>query len=77
VFWCRQIIALAFGIGAGVLGFTGIYVIITFFIALFLLSYIYYSKLLNINEEDFGQNELFMEGVGNAFGLFMVRYSLL
>jgi hypothetical protein len=64
---------LAFGLGAGILEFTGIYVLIAFFVALFLLSYIYYSKILSINEEDFGQNELFMEGVGNSFGLFMVR----
>ena len=56
------------------LSFTGVYVIIGFFLALFLVSYLYYSKFLNINEEDFGQNELFMEGVGNAFGLFMVIY---
>jgi hypothetical protein len=60
------------GIGAGLLALTGIYVIIGFFIALFMISYLYYSKMLNINEEDFGANELFMEGVGNAFGLFMV-----
>ena len=60
------------GLGAGVIGLTGVYVIIGFFVALFLGSYLYYSKLLNINEDDFGQNELFMEGVGNAFGLFMV-----
>jgi hypothetical protein len=72
VFWCRQLIALAVGLGAGFLALTGIYVIIGFFIALFLVSYLYYSKMLNINEEDFGANELFMEGVGNAFGLFMV-----
>jgi hypothetical protein len=72
VFWCRQIIAFAFGIGAGFLALTGVYVIIGFFIALFLVSWLYYSKVLNINEEDFGQNELFMEGVGNAFGLFLV-----
>lgn len=55
---------------------TGVYVIIGFFIALFLISYLYYSKLLNINEEDFGQNELFMEGVGNAFGLFLLSWIL-
>jgi uncharacterized membrane protein YwzB len=48
------LIALFVGVGAGVLGFTGVYVIIGFFVALFLLSYLYYSKLLNINEEDFG-----------------------
>ena len=63
---------MTFGLGSGILGFTGVYVVITFFVVLFLISYLYYSKFLNINEEDFGQNELFMEGVGNAFGLFMV-----
>ena len=73
MFWARQLIGLAVGVGAGVLEFTGVYVIIGFFIALFMGSYLYYSKILNINEEDFGQNELFMEGVGNAFGLFMVN----
>ena len=70
-------IALAVGLSAGFLALTGIYVIIGFFIALFLVSYLYYSKMLNINEEDFGQNELFMEGVGNAFGLFLVSKMLL
>ncbi len=73
MFWCRQLIALSVGLGAGFLALTGIYVIIGFFIALFLVSYLYYSKMLNINEEEFGANELFMEGVGNAFGLFLVR----
>ena len=73
MFWCRQITALSFGLGAGILGFTGVYVVITFFLALFLISYLYYSKVLDINEEDFGQNELFMEGVGDSFGVFMVN----
>jgi hypothetical protein len=63
---------LSLGLGAGLLSLTGVYVIIGFFVALFLVSWLYYSKVLNINEEDFGQNELFMEGVGNAFGLFLV-----
>jgi hypothetical protein len=66
------VIALIFGVGAGVLHFTGITVIIAFVVSFFLLSYIYYSKVLQINEEDFGQNELLMEGVGNGIGLFMV-----
>ena len=63
---------MSLGLGAGLLSLTGVYVIIGFFVALFLVSWLYYSKVLNINEEDFGQNELFMEGVGNAFGLFLV-----
>ena len=53
LFWCRVIIAFAFGVGAGILKFTGVYVIIIFFVALFLISYIYYSKILNIYEEQF------------------------
>lgn len=54
MFWCRQLIALAFGFTVGLLALTGIYVIIGFFLALFLVSWLYYSKVLNINEEDFG-----------------------
>ena len=54
VFWCRQLISLAFGFTVGLLALTGIYVIIGFFLALFLVSWLYYSKVLNINEEDFG-----------------------
>ena len=47
VFWCRQIIALAFGVGSGVLQFTGIYVIITFFFILFA-----FNKLLGVTTKE-------------------------
>ncbi len=77
VFWCRQLIALTVGVGSGVLGLTGVYVIIGCFVLLVVGSYVYYSKVLDVNEEDFGQNELLMEGVGNGFGLFMVMPQLL
>jgi hypothetical protein len=48
------VLALSLGLGAGFLALTGVYVIIGFFVSLFLVSWIYYSKVLNINEEDFG-----------------------
>ena len=53
MFWCRVIIAFSFGVGSGVLAFTGVYVAIAFVVALFLFSYVYYSKILNVDEEEF------------------------
>jgi len=72
VFWFRQATALAIGLGAGFLHLQGFMVIITFFVAMYLLSYMYSSKVLNVQEDEFQQNELLSEGVGNAFGLFLV-----
>ena len=46
--------------------------IVGFIAAMFLLSHLYTSKMLNLNEDDFPNNELLMEGVGNSFGIFMV-----
>ena len=39
---------------------------------MFLLSSVYNSKFLDVTDEDFKENELMMEGAGNAFGCFMV-----
>jgi hypothetical protein len=76
VFWVRQAIALSVGIAAGMLKFTGVYVFLAFFAALYLLSYIYYSKWLNLDEDEFQQNELFMEGIPPAVGLFLLSWTL-
>ena len=45
--------------------------------ALFGLSYVYYAKFLEIDEEDFNPNELLMEGVGNSVGVFLLTWILL
>jgi hypothetical protein len=49
-------------------------VIILFFVAVYLLSQIYASKVLNANEDDFPSMELSMEGIGSCFGLFMLSW---
>ena len=81
MFWFRQATALVIGLAAGVLHLQGFMVILTFFVGMYLLSYMYSSKVLNVQEDEFEQNELLSEGVGNAFGLFLVRkptpYSIL
>ena len=72
VFWFRQIIGLAIGLGAGLLHLTGMYVIIGYGVAMFALSNIYTYRVLNVSDENFQNNELMMEGMPNSFGIFLV-----
>ena len=56
----------------GLLHLQGLLVLVAFIAAMFLVSHLYYSKLLNLSEDDFPNNELMMEGVSNSFGIFLV-----
>lgn len=56
----------------GFLHLEGIFVIIGFFCVMYLLSYLYSSKMLNVSDEEFPNNELLMEGVSNSLGIFLV-----
>ena len=53
VFWFRQIVGFSFGVSAGLLHLTGMYVIIGFLLAIFFGSNIYNYKVLNVSDEDF------------------------
>ena len=72
VFWFRQIVGFSIGVSAGMLHLTGMYVVIGFLVAIMTLSNIYAYKVLNVSDEDFQNNELSMEGVPNAAGIFFV-----
>ena len=72
VFWFRQLLGLSLGLVAGLLHLTGMYVIIGFWGAMFILSNLYTSKVLNVSDEDFTNAELTMEGMPNSFGIFLV-----
>lgn len=63
------------GITVGFLHLEGIFVIIGFFAMMYLLSYLYSSKMLNVSDEEFPNNELLMEGVSNSLGIFLVSKS--
>lgn len=39
------------------------------------VPFLYYSKYLKVDEDDFGQAELLKEGFQASFGVFMVRQS--
>lgn len=76
MFWFRQLLGLGFGLAAGLLHAQGMYVILGFFSSMYIISHVYASKRLGLSEEDFPNNELFLEGVGNAFGMFLVSKDL-
>ena len=67
---------LVIGAAAGFLHLEGFLVIVLGCTAMFLLSSVYNSKFLDVVDEDFKENELLLEGAGNAFGCFMVGNSL-
>ena len=77
IFWSRSIIGLVLGLVAGILGLTGFPVIVTFIVALFGGSYFYYSKFLEVDTDDYNDQELLMEGVGNGGGLFMLAWIIM
>ena len=65
-------LGLVGGLAAGILQLEGMFVIIGFFVIMFLVSNMYAYKMLNVNDDDFQNNELMMEGMGNSAGIFFV-----
>ena len=50
----------------------GMFVVVGFFSFMYIISHLFASKKLSLHDEDFPNNELFLEGVGNSFGMFLV-----
>jgi len=72
MFWHRQVLGLVGGLVAGLLQLEGMFVIIGYFVIMFGVSNMYAYKMLNASDDDFKNNELMMEGLGNSGGLFFV-----
>ena len=52
------------------------FVILGYFVVMFVLSNMYAYKMLNVNDDDFANNELMMEGIGNSAGVFFVSLNI-
>jgi len=77
IYWVRIMIGAIVGTAAGVLGLQGMPVLIVFGASLFVLSWAYYSRFLEIDESDFNEQELLMEGMANALAIFMLTWILI
>ncbi len=62
------------GLIAGILQLEGMFIIIGFAVIMFVVSNMYAYKILNVSDDDFPNNELLMEGLGNSAGIFFVSY---
>ena len=65
-------LALIFGVVCGLLHFEGVAVIISAMAGVYVISTSYYKTYLNVDNDDYPNNELSSEGMINSFGMFMV-----
>ena len=77
IFWLRCLIGLLVGIIAGILKFTGAPVIIVFGLLMFGGNKVYCESFLGVEEGQYNDQELLMEGAGNGVGLFMLSWILM
>ena len=76
LFCIRQLMAFAVGISFGVFEVTGFTGILWNVVIILLLPFVYYSRFLNVNIEDYGAMELASAGLQSSFGLFMLCWIL-
>ena len=72
MFWVRQALALIIGCAAGVLQLQGLPIIIGGMCGIYFLSTMYAKNVLQLDNDDYPNNELSTEGMANSMGMFMV-----
>jgi heme/copper-type cytochrome/quinol oxidase subunit 2 len=73
--WFRQLFAVICGVVWGLIPILGWIGIISYIVLSMLAVYIYYTRGLHINAEDFGgMKELLQEGFMSSFALFLVTW---
>ncbi len=72
MFWVRQALALIIGCTAGVLHLTGMSIIIGGMAGIYFVSTMYHKNVLQLDNDDYPNNELSTEGMANSVGMFMV-----
>eukprot|EP00753_Platysulcus_tardus_P007265 PLAT15008.1.p1 GENE.PLAT15008.1~~PLAT15008.1.p1 ORF type:complete len:129 (+),score=43.96 PLAT15008.1:85-471(+) len=74
--WARQALGIIFGIILGFLGVTGWQGIATYAAGSSFVLFTYWSKYLEVDEEDFGQWAMLSEGFMSSFGLFILSWTI-
>mmetsp|Transcript_27273 Transcript_27273/g.31473 ORF Transcript_27273/g.31473 Transcript_27273/m.31473 type:complete len:125 (+) Transcript_27273:80-454(+) len=69
-FWFKMVLSLILGVVAGFLPYTGWPVIVGYFLIVFIVINFYYSKILDVDSEEYGQ-EMLTEGGFNGFFAFL------
>jgi hypothetical protein len=82
VYWVKQISAIALGVAAwaagdDVVGFNMMIVVAAFLAVNSAIAWVYYSKYLSIDEEDFDSKDMVMEGMGPSVSFFLATWTVL
>jgi hypothetical protein len=72
--WMRQLIGVVLGVCAGVIGVTGYVGNLAFFGIAAGVSWAYYAKFLQVDQEELGSWELISEGMWPAFAMFLLAW---
>ena len=73
IFWYRVLGGISLGATAGVLGISG-WPVISAFIFIIFPGVIFYQFFLQVEYDDFGQQEILMEGLPNSIGFFFLLW---
>ncbi len=72
IFWFKLAIGLATGIIYGSMEVTGIIGFLIYFVASTILSFVYFKRFVNTDEEVEYQSEIFVEGLNVSIPAFML-----
>ena len=72
VHWVRQVLGAVIGLLWGFLGLEGFMAIGTFGILNVLIMFIYYTKYLGVDDEEFGRTDLVLEGFMSSFAIYLI-----
>lgn len=76
IFWFKVIISLVVGLTYGILHVTGFISVLLFFLGTTILSFVYFKKIINEDEEAEYQSEVFVEGLNVAIPLFLLSWTI-
>jgi len=75
IYWLRQVFSIVIGLLWGLIPLKGAIGIAGFLVSSFSAVFVYYSKFLGVDEDEFGGTwELASEGAMSAFGSFLVSW---
>merc|ERR1712137_1481591 len=70
----KQVVAVLIGVVFGLIPLMGSTGIISFFVLNVAITFFYYTRFLNVDDEEFGRFPLIQEGMFPSFALFLLSW---
>jgi len=76
VFWFKFVVSIIVGVSFGVLNITGFMSFILYFLGSTIISFFYFKKFVNTDEDVEYQSEVFIEGLNVSVPVFLLVWIL-